>query len=294
MNDINNKQLSPFLMNKTLQDSNRELNPVKYDVNESPNDFTDGYYIRFSEIIIIAAIIVFWLLALRKFTKNFDKIRTTHYREIPYKYKIKDVENLKSVNVTHAAKDGVIFTRDPINNLIHQSKLCPYDIFSNAETTPVSNASINQVRGDINEISSRNYANRKQLFSCKKSTIDNNSSNDYSICNEHYQNSHSHSLINLKRFNLVRTKQCQRQDDSILNDNIYRSTRDKVNMKRSSILTNDSTKQQSLNNLTELNEANHPLMMSSFIRRSFIDLHRQTRQNRARGNSERNSTIDTN
>lgn len=129
---------------------------AKYDPDETSNEFTNGYYIRVSEIFIIVFILLFWLLSLRKFTRNFDKIRTTHYREIPYKYKVKDVENINNVNITSSAKDGVIFTRDPINNLIHESKLYPYDIISNQNTASQSIHSFNQgLRNDSDESISR-------------------------------------------------------------------------------------------------------------------------------------------
>ena len=138
--------------------------------DESPNEFTNGYYIRVSEIFIIIFILLFWFMSLRKFTRNFDKIRTTHYREIPYKYKVKDVENINNVNIASNVKDGVIFTRDPINNLIQESKLYPYNIISNHNTAAHSMYSFNQaLRNESDESFSR--LNRKSTFFESNATL---------------------------------------------------------------------------------------------------------------------------
>lgn len=85
------------LQSKQIRNDSKLLIKTKFD-NDNPNEFTNGYFIRLPELIVIGFILMLWILALRKFFKNFDKIRTTHYREIPYKYRIKDPENLNKVN----------------------------------------------------------------------------------------------------------------------------------------------------------------------------------------------------
>ena len=181
-------------------------NKMKYDV-ETPNEFSNGYNIRLPEIIIIAFILLIWLLSLRKFTKSFEKIRTTHYREIPYKYRIKDVENLNHVHIASNQKDGIIFTRDPINNLIAESKLYPYDIISNANTAESLNSYNNHTVHEVDDLNSKAYKKKCKFSTSNPGTI------GYS------KKTQSHSLVNL--YPNTKTMSMLMRDDSILNYNIY-------------------------------------------------------------------------
>lgn len=54
------------------------------------NEFSNGYYIRFWELVIVIFVIILWVLSLYRFIKHFDKLRITHHREIPYKLRQKD------------------------------------------------------------------------------------------------------------------------------------------------------------------------------------------------------------
>ena len=61
---------------------------------ESPNEFSTGYSARPIEIGIILFVIMIWALSLLKFFKNFEILRTTHYREIPYHLRQNNSVNL--------------------------------------------------------------------------------------------------------------------------------------------------------------------------------------------------------
>ncbi len=273
----------------------------KYDVSDQYQEFSDGYYLKLTEVLIIAGIILFWLMAIRKFTKNFDKIRTTHYREIPYKYKLKDVENLSAVNVTPNSKDGVIFTRDPINNMIRNSKLSyPYAIISNIPTTnnSVSSFKAHTMSNTSNETAaiggSRKFTQRHKFANHKSKNLNESSFDSRESYLVNPRRKISNSLVNLSNKRQVSL----RRDDSILNDNIYRSNQDKVRIQNrlnqtsvvSPVLANTNEfhsrscrqkvmkKQQSIDN--------HPLNISPLIRRSFLDLHKQAIENSTRRKKE--------
>ena len=90
-------------------------------VNESKKNYIDSIVVyteydenamRLPELIVIMIILALWALSLRKFVKNFDKIRTTHYREIPYKYK--DPQNINQIRVVKNQSESVIFPKDPL------------------------------------------------------------------------------------------------------------------------------------------------------------------------------------
>ena len=85
--------------------------------NDSPNEFTSGYSIRPTEIIFIFLILLLWAFSLRKFLKNFDKLRITHYREITHKYQIHEPQNINQIRVCNKPTDSVIHSRDPIKRL---------------------------------------------------------------------------------------------------------------------------------------------------------------------------------
>jgi hypothetical protein len=59
------------------------------------------------EILIIGVIILLWLLSIKKFTKQFERIRTTHYREIPYSYHATKINDNKITIVQHET-DSII------------------------------------------------------------------------------------------------------------------------------------------------------------------------------------------
>ena len=64
---------------------------VKEDTSASINtEFTNGYHIRFWELVIVVFVIALWLASLWRFIKSFDMLRITHHREIPYKYRIRE------------------------------------------------------------------------------------------------------------------------------------------------------------------------------------------------------------
>ncbi|RNA16819.1 hypothetical protein BpHYR1_027897 [Brachionus plicatilis] len=107
--------------------SNVESHGAKYEVDETPNEFTSGYAMKPVEIFVILFVLVLWVLSLRKFFKTFGKLRTTHYRDVPYKYKLKDPENINHIKVVNNQTESVIYSRDPIKslqfNLYHENSL---------------------------------------------------------------------------------------------------------------------------------------------------------------------------
>lgn len=96
---------------------NSESHGAKYEVNETPNEFTSGYNMKPVEILVILFVLVLWVLSLRKFFKTFGKLRTTHYRDVPYKYKLKDPHNINHIKVVNNQTESVIYSRDPIKSL---------------------------------------------------------------------------------------------------------------------------------------------------------------------------------
>lgn len=106
---------------------------IKFESHDNPNEFSSGYYIRWPEICVIFFILVLWMLSLRKFFKHFEKIRNIHYREIPFKYKLKDPQNLSKIRVCRYPSQGVIFTNDPIANVTQSRQ---YSMCSELMMTP--------------------------------------------------------------------------------------------------------------------------------------------------------------
>lgn len=116
---------------RSKRGSNTDTFGAKYEVNETPNEFTSGYAMKPVEILVILFVLVLWILSLRKFFKTFGKLRTTHYRDVPYKYKLKDPENINHIKVVNNQTESVIYSRDPIKSL--QFNL--YQENSHAKTT---------------------------------------------------------------------------------------------------------------------------------------------------------------
>lgn len=256
---------------KILYDETATKN-LKYSTDELPNEFSSGYNIRFSEILIIIGILIFWLIAVRKFSKSFDKIRTTHYREIPYKYKTKDLENPTSLHSSQ--KETEAFKRDPLNDLVHESKFVyPYDIMSNNNTAASSVYSFNQhcVR-ENNDPMPRSQRRRLQFSILRNSTLNTCSfeSKD-AICKR--KKNISNSLVNIRRPYSNRLKSHYRRDDSSLNDNIYRSKMQKVNTKRLNSISYTPRSSRSNEGQFKLNKSNSGTM-NPMVRRSILDLHK--------------------
>ncbi len=221
-------------------------------------------------------------MAIRKFIRNFNKIRTTHYREMPYKYKVNDSIN-PSLNDT---RENLSFQPNPVNRILKDSKLAyQYDLISNPNTTPNSLYSIKQTYAVMNHdksienikvISRTNYNKKRLQFSIRKnpdmfSKYNNSVDSRITTVNELDSDENlSHSLGNL---NL--RKACLRRDDSVLNDNIYRSNTNKVKM------PHFNNSQRSLrvksgvryDTIQRQRTVEHPLM-SPLVRRSFLDLHK--------------------
>ena len=61
--------------------------------NGANNEFSNGYNIRFWELVIVIFVIVLWLASLYRFIRSFDMLRITHHREMPYKYKLREQQS---------------------------------------------------------------------------------------------------------------------------------------------------------------------------------------------------------
>jgi hypothetical protein len=176
-------------------------------------------------------------------------------------------------------KDGIIFTRDPINNLIAESKLYPYDIISNTNTADSLNSNNIQMIHE-NDDNNLKFYNSKRKSQNKYHSYNLNENNLISAT----KNQNSHSLINLySNSNYSKPKLTLRRDDSILNDNIYRLKKHKVIMRRPTHQTNSYLKPKTIIRKKEETPTRalslHPLMIAPLIRRSLLDLHQKTLEN---------------
>lgn len=94
----------------------------KYDNGLASNEFSSE--MRTPEICVIILILCLWVLSLRKLVKHFDKLSSTHYREIPYKYRLKDPENIANIKIVNNQNESVIYSRDPVKSLRSKSIAC--------------------------------------------------------------------------------------------------------------------------------------------------------------------------
>jgi len=199
---------------------------------------------------------------------------------MPYKYKIKDSTN-------NSQRDNQNFQPNPINRIIKESKLAhQYDLISNPNTTNNSLYSIKQSYINSNRDNSIEnsiiappcHTNKKRLqFSIKKN---NDTDTKYKNLAEsrvtNVNEIKADEGLNLSLGNFKFRRSCLRRDDSILNDNIYRSTMHKVNtprcydqhrsLKVKGMLRNGSNQRHK--------KIDHPMKISPIIRRSFLELHK--------------------
>ena len=100
-----------------------KLHSHKYDMDLASNEFSTEMHTP--EILVIILVLCLWVLSLRKLVKHFDKLRSTQYREIPYKYHLKDPENIANVKIANNQNESVIYLRDPVKSLRSKSIPCP-------------------------------------------------------------------------------------------------------------------------------------------------------------------------
>jgi hypothetical protein len=82
-----NEKLTSMSSDTFLSNSKEET------ANGANNEFSNGYNIRFWELVIVIFVIVLWLASLYRFIRSFDMLRITHHREMPYKYKLREQQN---------------------------------------------------------------------------------------------------------------------------------------------------------------------------------------------------------
>jgi hypothetical protein len=151
---------------------------IKFD-NESPNEFTNGFQLKFNEIIFILLILLLWILSLRKLFYNFEKLRTTHYREIPYKFRGNNPNKIEEVRIVKNQTESVICDRRKsirskslclVNNKLeahtfHTNSVKPrlINIGGNNENTTIINF-CNENNNVINETTSRQSSRKSFQF----------------------------------------------------------------------------------------------------------------------------------
>ena len=107
--------------------------PNKHDSGMASNEFSTE--MRTPEIVVIILILCLWVLSLRKLVKHFDKLRSTQYREIPYKYRLKDPENIANIKIVNNQNESVLYTRDPVKSLRSKSIACGDTYATNGAAT---------------------------------------------------------------------------------------------------------------------------------------------------------------
>jgi len=265
------------------------LRANKFEI-ENATEFTSGFNLRLSEVLVILFILMLWLLSLLKFMQHFNKIRITHYREIPYKYFLKDPENLSQVRVCRYPSQGVIFTNDPVA-LVSQTR--QYSMCSDLLMTPKHSLTIRANSQDDSLMKQKRFSKLNMVRSIVISEVDdeiiNNNNNNKSISEKnkgsidtinYIDNDESMYLQQQNSSNPTppsssppppppRSKiQIHHLDDSNLNESIYHRTVDqRRRLFRNSILVN--RKHFNIDHLS----------VSPIIKKSIIDLHRRSIEN---------------
>ena len=274
---------------KSTVDINKILHnmpKMKFEI-DSPNEFTNGYELRLIEILFIVFILFLWICSLRKFVKNFDKLRTTHYREIPYKYKLKDPQNINQVRVVHNQTESVIYSRDPIKKLNPGSLKSEEGLLSSKRSSTSSKTitispSKTKLIVESPDLTIQSTENLNENFSCEKIKFD---IEDLSIGNRN--SGHSRSYESLKHLDSLDEREECSSLGSLSNMNKIRK-QPKVSIEKNMDRFNNNEsikrryayqtqKNQSLS--TKSNSLLNPNMLSPFIRQSLLDLHQKSVEN---------------
>lgn len=264
------------------------LRATKFEI-ENATEFTSGFNLRLAEVLVILFILMLWLLSLLKFMQHFNKIRITHYREIPYKYFLKDPENLSQVRVCRYPSQGVIFTNDPVA-LVSQTR--QYSMCSDLLMTPKHSLTIRANSQDDSLMKQKRFSKLNMVRSIVISEVD-DEINNKSIISEKNKGSNDtmnyidndESMYLQQNSNptppssspppppqpllpTTRSKiQIHHLDDSNLNESIYHRTVDqRRRLFRNSILVN---RKHFIDHLS----------VSPIIKKSIIDLHRRSIEN---------------
>jgi hypothetical protein len=239
---------------------------------DNPTEFTNGYDMKLPEIVIIVLILICWILSLRKFVKNFDKIRTTHYREIPYKYKIKDPQNINQVRAVDQQIEAVVYTNDTAKMSLNGSNETSVDasaIRAEDAATALNGERLN--RREYNRMrrfnDEKKYQSNTDLFSidleCKRNRI--------------YDKEQSLSLTNLDQLN------CDRNSDfDYGSDN--QQARIYIRKPSSSFVdySESISEQLALPKTSKLKRDSrllNPELISPLIKQSLLELHQKSIEN---------------
>lgn len=175
------------------------------------------------EIIIIAIILILWFLSIRKFTKQFERIRTTHYREIPYSYKSQKLVHDNKITIVKRETDSVIYA--PSIKRMSRSKSYP-SVHSNENviTNVKSENNINTINNErkasnkdeiMNEIRKRSRSERNVNNRYYNMTLNSQTYNDNytSITSNSALHNHRGSTAEVKSIHYIK---CIPADDSRL------------------------------------------------------------------------------
>jgi hypothetical protein len=256
---------------------------MKYVDMESSNEF--GNEMHTPELVMVAIVLALWVLSLRKLVKHFDKLRSTQYREIPYKYRMKDPENLSHVKIVNNQSESVIYSRDPVKQLRSKSiATCADDTarkFSSVFLSKISNGN-SPFGGDLTPCSS-NRQRRKMSEYYTSATFSTASINTYKkafkrgLTNE--KANMSNSLMSLKLFK----SSCAGANSgvaAVAADCGGGAAKRHANSEACYYDVNERTSTVGGCSEESSNLLN-PLLLSPFIRRSMLDLHQKSVENLA-------------
>ena len=207
------------------------------------------------EIIIIALIIILWLLSIKKFIKQFERIRTTHYREIPYSYYSKKINDNK-ITIVKRETDSIIHIAP---QKISRSRSLPSNQFQNK--------SISEKNFDINNKNTNNSPSTTHIqnssnqiynsFNLKRKSISNNE-----LCKQSSISSPFKSLI-------LNKKNADSLSPIIFE---FDASPKKIVQSKDSNLHENPTRFLFSPNKNLIN----PLLIPPIVRRSLLDLHRKS------------------
>lgn len=204
-------------------------------------DKSNSFKMELPEILIIAFIIFLWLLTIRKFIKQFERIRTTHYREIPYSYRTKKMNDNKIIIAKHET-DSIIHA---IPFKTTRSKSLPSDQYKD-----------------------KNKANPSSVNSSPEKNRD-------EICGNNFQRKSisSHQLFNTN--DSIGMKNSDSLSPIIIK---FDSSPKKIgSMKFSTNAFNDNYSKPSFVYVkNETRDLINPFLIPPIVRRSLLDLHRRS------------------
>ncbi len=299
---INFNTTTKSVLTHTTPDDSTLPTKTRHDANNVPNEFSYGNKMNGTEIFVICIILLLWVLSLWKLIRNFDKLSTTQYRQIPYKYKLKDPQNIGKVKIVNNSNDAVLYTRDPLKQLKARS----IDDLTTSITLKIDPIKLKNKRATLHNF----------LFNNRKDSTASTSRQDESLEDEYRRVGENYSLnnANLDKYQIYVRQNSQNSSGCPggLRKNLSLTSLCEVNereMRRKA----SSTKRHSLKehdvHLITINQYNNsdnnqnrgqiykqsslldPNLLSPLVRRSLLDLHQKSVENVRTRLSSENSSI---